>query len=145
MNKENLLSLIKSFTVFENDGLKPVKKIAGYHQFFAVKKAIEKTISATSESGDRKIGVMWHTQGSGKSLLMAFYAGQAILHPKMANPTIVVLTDRNDLDDQLFGTFSGCSDLIRQTPSQSRIRSDLKELLSVSSGGVIFTTIQKFT
>ena len=144
-NKENLLSLIKSFTVFENDGLKPVKKIAGYHQFFAVKKAIEKTVSATSESGDRKIGVMWHTQGSGKSLLMAFYAGQAILHPKMANPTIVVLTDRNDLDDQLFGTFSGCSDLIRQAPSQAESRSDLKELLSVSSGGVIFTTIQKFT
>src|SRR5690606_16367940 len=95
-------------------------------------------------SGDRKVGVIWHTQGSGKSLLMAFYAGLLVVEPRMANPTLVVLTDRNDLDDQLFGTFSMCKDLIRQTPVQASSREDLVALLNRASGGVIFTTLQKF-
>src|SRR5919205_939390 len=94
--------------------------------------------------GDRRVGVVWHTQGSGKSLTMAFYAGRVILHPAMANPTIVVLTDRNDLDDQLFGTFSRCKDLLRQPPVQAESRAHLRELLSVAAGGVVFTTIHKF-
>ncbi len=97
-----------------------------------------------SEPGDRRIGVVWHTQGSGKSLTMAFYAGRVILHPAMANPTIVVLTDRNDLDDQLFGTFARCRDLLRQPPVQAADRADLRAKLAVASGGVVFTTIQKF-
>ena len=88
--------------------------------------------------------MIWHTQGSGKSLLMAFYAGQIIKHPAMQNPTLVVLTDRNDLDDQLFGTFSMCKDLLRQTPQQAEDRDDLRRLLDRPSGGVIFTTLQKF-
>src|SRR5438552_2532899 len=96
------------------------------------------------EPGDRRVGVVWHTQGSGKSLTMAFYAGRVILHPEMANPTIVVLTDRNDLDDQLFGTFARCRDLLRQPPVQAADRADLRAKLAVASGGVVFTTIQKF-
>src|SRR5207249_6364264 len=96
------------------------------------------------EAGDRRVGVVWHTQGSGKSLTMAFYAGRVILHPAMANPTIVVLTDRNDLDDQLFGTFSRCRDLLRQPPTQAESRADLRAKLRVEAGGVVFTTIQKF-
>ena len=94
--------------------------------------------------GDRRIGVIWHTQGSGKSLSMAFYAGRIIRELAMANPTIVVLTDRNDLDDQLFGTFSRCQDLLRQPPAQAASRADLRAKLAVDSGGVVFTTIQKF-
>ena len=94
--------------------------------------------------GDKRIGVIWHTQGAGKSLTMAFYAGRIVREPAMSNPTIVVLTDRNDLDDQLFGTFSRCSDLLRQTPTQAESRADLRRKLSVASGGVVFTTIQKF-
>jgi len=144
-NKTNLLSMLQSFVVFENTGSELIKKIAGYHQFFAVKKAVDCTIKATDEKGDKRVGVIWHTQGSGKSLLMAFYAGKIIAHPQMINPTLIVLTDRNDLDDQLFTTFSGCIDLIRQKPVQAKDRDDLKKLLSVSSGGVIFTTIQKFS
>src|SRR6185437_15906779 len=101
-------------------------------------------LSATAPDGDRKVGVIWHTQGSGKSLLMAFYAGQVIKHPAMQNPTLVLLTDRNDLDDQLFGTFSMCKDLLRQTPQQAADRDDLRRLLDRPSGGVIFTTLQKF-
>ena len=96
------------------------------------------------EPGDRRVGVVWHTQGSGKSLTMAFYAGRVILHPAMANPTIVVLTDRNDLDDQLFGTFARCRDLLRQPPVQAADRADLRAKLAVAAGGVVFTTIQKF-
>src|SRR5205807_3209088 len=96
------------------------------------------------EPGDRRIGVVWHTQGSGKSLTMAFYAGRVIREPAMANPTIVVLTDRNDLDDQLFGTFSRCQDLLRQSPVQAQSRADLRVKLAVEVGGVVFTTIQKF-
>ena len=130
--------------VFENTGSGLIKKIAGYHQFHAVHKAVECTISASGDSGDNRVGVIWHTQGSGKSLLMAFYAGRVIAHPQMANPTLIVLTDRNDLDDQLFATFAGCKDLIRQTPVQANDREHLQRLLAVPSGGVIFTTIQKF-
>src|SRR5260370_31602019 len=96
------------------------------------------------EEGDRRVGVVWHTQGSGKSLSMAFYAGRLVLEPAMENPTIVVITDRNDLDDQLFGTFSRCHELLRQKPVQAESRDHLRELLQRASGGVIFTTVQKF-
>lgn len=144
-DKSRLLSLLRGFIVFENTGSGIIKKIAGYHQYHAVKKAVQCTIKATDDSGDHRVGVIWHTQGSGKSLLMVFYAGEVISHPQMANPTLVVLTDRNDLDDQLFSTFAGCKDLIRQTPVQAKDREHLKKLLSVPSGGVIFTTIQKFS
>jgi type I restriction enzyme, R subunit len=143
-NKERLLSLLRGFIVFENTGGGLIKKVAGYHQFHAVHKAVNCTIEATSDMGDKRVGVIWHTQGSGKSLLMAFYAGEVIANPKMANPTLIVLTDRNDLDDQLFATFAGCKDLIRQTPVQAKDREHLQKLLAVPSGGVIFTTIQKF-
>src|SRR5919199_4613891 len=118
--------------------------MAAYHQFHAVRKAVASTVEAASAGGDRRAGVVWHTQGAGKSLTMAFYAGKVIRHPAMANPTLVVLTDRNDLDDQLFGTFSACSDLLRQAPQQAESREHLRELLSVAAGGVVFTTIQKF-
>ncbi|MDB2699977.1 type I restriction endonuclease subunit R [Alphaproteobacteria bacterium] len=144
-NKSNLLSMLRGFTVFENTGSDLIKKIAGYHQFHAVHKAVQCTINATDDSGDNRVGVIWHTQGSGKSLLMAFYAGEVIAHPMMENPTLIVLTDRNDLDDQLFATFAGCKDLIRQTPVQADDREHLQKLLAVPSGGVIFTTIQKFS
>jgi type I restriction enzyme R subunit len=159
-----LLDLLRDFTVFGETGSGLVKIIAGYHQFHAVRHAVDSTIRAsmplegvaegpashglpsvkTQKRGDRRAGVIWHTQGSGKSLLMAFYAGCLIKHPAMANPTLVVLTDRNDLDDQLFGTFSMCRDLIRQTPVQAESREHLQELLDRASGGVIFTTLQKF-
>ncbi len=165
---ERFLSLLRDFTVFEDDGSgKLVKKMAGYHQFHAVRVAVGETLRAAElqsegrsvadsagrcESGrqsggtpgDRRIGVVWHTQGSGKSLTMAFYAGAIVREPAMQNPTIVVLTDRNDLDDQLFTTFSRCQDLLRQPPVQAESRADLREKLSVASGGVVFTTIQKF-
>lgn len=143
-DKPRLLSMLRGFMVFENTGSDLIKKIAGYHQFHAVHKAVQCTINATGENGDNRVGVIWHTQGSGKSLLMAFYAGEVITHPQMANPTLIVLTDRNDLDDQLFATFAGCKDLIRQTPVQANDREHLQKLLAVPSGGVIFTTIQKF-
>lgn len=120
------------------------KIIAGYHQFHAVKRAVASTVDASRSGGDRKVGVIWRTQGSGKSLLMAFYAGQLVREPAMENPTIVVITDRNDLDDQLFCTFSMCRNLIRQTPVQADSRKDLQKALSRASGGVVFTTIQKF-
>ena len=100
--------------------------MAGYHQFHAVNKAVDCTLKAISPKGDRRVGVVWHTQGSGKSLTMAFYAGKVIRHPKMANPTLVVITDRNDLDDQLFGTFSGCHELLRQKPVQADDRDEVK-------------------
>ena len=102
-------------------------------------------MEATRPDGDRKIGVIWHTQGSGKSLLMAFFAGLIVKAPALENPTIVVLTDRNDLDDQLYSTFGLCRDLVRQTPEQADSRDELKRLLSRTSGGVIFTTVQKFS
>ena len=176
LNKETLLDLIRSFTVFEksktedkNTGIttvKTVKKIAAYHQYYAVNKAVESTVRATGinlsdifvlkedpavyglkdvkeqPQGDHKAGVVWHTQGSGKSLSMVFYVGKIVR--TMSNPTVVVITDRNDLDDQLFGTFADCRQLLRQTPIQAEDRATLKDLLRVASGGVIFTTIQKF-
>jgi len=170
--KTRFLSLLRDFTVFGDTGAGLVKIVAGYHQFHAVKRAVVSTLRAMPQqkaqapdfgpgmhedpaeyglpdvgshtAGDRRIGIIWHTQGSGKSLLMAFYAGQIVAHPAMENPTVVVITDRNDLDDQLFGTFSMCRDLLRQTPQQAESREDLQKVLSRPSGGVIFTTIQKF-
>ena len=156
------LSLVRDFIVFEDDGSGALlKKMAGYHQFHAVDAAVAETLRAAERlkeeggrqesgrkaggaPGDRRIGVVWHTQGSGKSLTMAFYAGRIIREPAMANPTVVVLTDRNDLDDQLFATFSRCRELLRQPPVQAGSRADLRNKLSVESGGVVFTTIQKF-
>ncbi len=166
-DQRRFLDLVRHFVVFEDlGGGSLVKKVAGYHQFHAVNVAVEETVRATraasshrvaespgryetgrrpgGEPGDRRVGVVWHTQGSGKSLTMAFYAGRVILHPQMANPTVVVLTDRNDLDDQLYGVFARCSDLLRQPPVQAADRADLRAKLSVASGGVVFTTIQKF-
>jgi type I restriction enzyme R subunit len=161
--KRRFLDLLRHFIVFEDAGGGNVtKKLAGYHQFHAVDVAVEETLRAAQshragevlgryggqrpggDTGDRRIGVVWHTQGSGKSLTMAFYAGRVILEPAMENPTVVVLTDRNDLDDQLFGTFARCRDLLRQDPVQAIDRADLRSKLSVASGGVVFTTIQKF-
>ncbi len=169
--RQRFLNLLRHFIVFEDSAAAGgagalIKKMAGYHQFHAVNAAMEETLRAaqwvTADRvqdapgryqpgerpgglpGDRRVGVIWHTQGSGKSLTMAFYAGRVILHPAMANPTIVVLTDRNDLDDQLFGTFARCRDLLRQRPVQAADRADLRAKLAVASGGVVFTTIQKF-
>ena len=141
---ERLLDLIRYFVVFEIDGAAIAKKIAAYHQYHAVNKAIAETLKATQLDGDQRVGVVWHTQGSGKSLSMLFYAGKIIQHPALANPTLVILTDRNDLDDQLFDVFAGGQELLRQTPQQAEDRAHLKELLQVASGGVVFTTIQKF-
>jgi len=173
--RQRFLDLIRDFTVFGETGSGLTKILAGYHQFHAVKRAVASTIRALTlnnkkpdsaskyggfaeesstyglpgvenyPKGDKRIGVIWHTQGSGKSLLMAFYAGQLVRLPEMENPTIVVITDRNDLDDQLFGTFSMCRDLIRQTPIQANSRDDLRSALNRASGGMIFTTIQKFS
>lgn len=152
LNKQVLLDLVGHFVVFEKTkkedaktglaSVVTVKKIAAYHQYFAVNKAIEKTLVASSENGDRKAGVVWHTQGSGKSLSMVFYTGKTVL--KLNNPTIVVITDRNDLDEQLFDTFAGCKQLLRQDPVKAENRENLKELLKVAGGGIIFSTIQKF-
>ena len=170
-DKRRMLDLIRHFIVFEDEGGgQLVKKMAGYHQFHAVNAALEETLRAADklskvvgiseepgkyysradkakekrDVGDRRVGVVWHTQGSGKSLTMAFYSGKVILNPAMENPTLVILTDRNDLDDQLFGTFSRCHELLRQAPMQAGDRKHLRELLQVASGGVVFTTIQKF-
>ena len=180
LNKETLLDLIRHFVVFEKSsrideqsGLTQteiIKKLAAYHQYYAVNRAVESTLRAAGfikekdvkqsgvkdespesfglpgvkkqKSGDRKAGVVWHTQGSGKSLSMVFYTGKVVL--KMNNPTILVITDRNDLDDQLFDTFAASRQLLRQEPVQAKDRNHLKELLKVGSGGVVFTTIQKF-
>lgn len=178
LNKETLIDLISHFIVFEKSKredpgtgvitITTVKKLAAYHQYYAVNRAVESTIRASGISikdvpsrfltdtpenyglpgvkkqpiGDRKGGVVWHTQGSGKSLSMVFYAGKIVL--AMDNPTIVVITDRNDLDDQLFDTFAASKQLLRQDPVQAEDRNHLKELLKVGSGGVVFTTIQKF-
>ena len=142
--KSRFLDLVRNFVVFEDDGGKVTKKVAAYHQFHAVNKAVECTVTASSMTGDKRAGVVWHTQGSGKSLSMVFYAGKLIKDHRMENPTIVVLTDRIDLDGQLFDTFSRCQRLLRQTPVQAGDRDELRDLLRVSSGGVVFTTIQKF-
>lgn len=142
--KVRLLDLIRNFIVFQNSKGKTIKIIAGYHQYFAVRKAVERTRNALEEHS-RKVGVVWHTQGSGKSLSMVFYTGCIVSNPEFNNPTIVVLTDRNDLDNQLFDTFCSSSKLLlRQTPKQAKSREHLKELLKVKAGGIIFTTIQKF-
>ena len=178
-DKRRFLDLVLNFVVFDDDGATIAKKAAAYHQYHAVNKALECTLSACAIDTDpgmlygrfpeqdeynpfevrepsvaygpgsehfsgRRIGVIWHTQGSGKSLLMAFFAGKVIRHPAMENPTLLMITDRNDLDDQLFGTFSSCRDLLRQTPVQASSRPHLKELLQVPAGGVVSTTIQKF-
>lgn len=143
-NKQTLLDAIKNFVVYEKNEKETIKKIAQYHQYYAVNKAINTTIKATATDGDRKAGVVWHTQGSGKSLSMVFYSGKIITNELMENPTIIILTDRNDLDDQLFETFSNCQQLLRQQPQQAENRRNLKELLTVASGGIVFTTIQKF-
>jgi type I restriction enzyme, R subunit len=142
--RRNFLKLIRDFTVFGDRGEGPFKIIAGYHQFHGAQKALNEAINASQPEGDRKIGVVWHTQGSGKSFLMAFFAGLAVRSPDLQNPTLVVLTDRNDLDDQLYATFSLCRDLIGQKPEQAENRDDLKRLLDRSAGGVVFTTVQKF-
>ena len=144
-DQRRFLSLVRFHTVFEADGKGSwLKKLAAYHQFHAVESAVKETIKASRPSGDKRIGVVWHTTGSGKSLSMVMYAGRIILEPAMENPTIVVITDRNDLDNQLFDTFCACSELLRQTPVQARDRDNLRELLKVASGGVVFTTVQKF-
>jgi type I restriction enzyme R subunit len=167
-NKKTLLDVIRHFIVFEKTKEKTVKKIAAYHQYYAVNKAIASTLRASASVasgniviredpaeyglpsveeqpvGDKRAGVVWHTQGSGKSLSMIFYAGKLVLSEEMNNPTIVVLTDRNDLDQQLFETFTNCQQLLRQTPVQAANRDELKKLLAVASGGIVFTTIQKF-
>lgn len=162
--KTRLLALLRDFIVFEEIQEKGqvVKLVAGYHQFHAVHVAVQETIRASragapvkegafwadgqpgGKPGDRRAGVVWHTQGSGKSLSMLFFARRIILHPEMQNPTLVILTDRNDLDDQLFGQFQRCHEHLRQMPVQAESREHLRELLKVASGGVIFTTIQKF-
>ena len=144
-DKTRFLALLRDFSVFGDKGDGPFKIIAGYHQFHGAQNALRHAIDATSEGGDRKIGVIWHTQGSGKSLLMAFFAGLVVRAAALENPTVLVVTDRNDLDDQLFGTFSLCRDLLRQTPEQAEDRDDLRRLLDRASGGVIFTTMQKFS
>ena len=142
--KERLLDIIRNFIVYQSNGEKTIKILAGYHQYFAVRKAVESTKEALNNKSG-KAGVVWHTQGSGKSLSMVFYSGIIVSDPEFENPTLVVLTDRNDLDNQLFGTFSASSKLLlRQTPKQAESRSHLKELLDVKAGGIIFTTIQKF-
>lgn len=145
MQPERLLQLVRDFTVFGDKGDGVFKIIAGYHQFHGARKALASAIEAVSADGDRKVGVIWHTQGSGKSFLMAFFAGLLVRAPELQNPTILVVTDRNDLDDQLYGTFSLCRDLIRQTPEQIEDRDDLRQKLDRQSGGVIFSTLQKFS
>jgi len=141
-DKSRLLDIIFCFVAFDEGKEKIDKKIAAYHQYHATNKAIEKTLKATSASGDQRGGVVWHTQGSGKSLTMVFYTGKLV--EVLDNPTIVILTDRNDLDNQLFKTFSRCSELLRQEPKQAKNRRHLRDLLRVTAGGVVFTTIQKF-
>ena len=144
-HKDRFLNYLKHFVVFEETESGTItKKIAGYHQFHAVQTAVNTTLNASGDDGNQQCGVVWHTQGSGKSLTMAFYAGSIVQHPQMENPTLVVITDTNDLDDQLFGTFARCHQLLRQKPTQAENRKHLRELLKVASGGVVFTTIHKF-
>lgn len=143
--RDRFLDIIKHFVLFQSDGKVTIKILAGYHQYHAVNKAVESTERATQESGDRRIGVVWHTQGSGKSLSMVFYAGKLVINEELENPTIVIITDRNDLDDQLYGTFLKSKDILRSTPVQATDRAHLRDLLNNrTSGGIIFTTIHKF-
>jgi len=154
LNPTTLLDLVRNFIVFEKakkediktgiTQIETIKKLAAYHQYYAVNKAVESTIAASGKNGNKKGGVVWHTQGSGKSLSMVFYSGKLITAPEMENPTILVITDRNDLDDQLFDTFANSKQLLRQEPIQATDREQLKELLKVASGGIVFATIQKF-
>lgn len=154
LNPATLLDLTRNFIVFEKSkkedpktGITQIeteKKLAAYHQYYAVNKAVQSSIQASGIHGDKRGGVVWHTQGSGKSLSMVFYSGKLITAPEMQNPTIVVITDRNDLDEQLFDIFAASRQLLRQDPVQAKDREHLKELLKVSSGGIVFTTIQKF-
>lgn len=154
-NSELLLDYIRFFVLFENDGKRLIKKIAAYHQFHAVREAVAATIVASTGKhlplrsnitpGSKKAGVVWHTQGSGKSISMCCYAGKLLQQTEMNNPTIVVVTDRNDLDGQLYATFCQAHDLLKQTPLQANDRDELRELLNArESGGIIFTTVQKF-
>jgi type I restriction enzyme R subunit len=159
---ELLLDYIRHFVLFENDGDEVIKKIAGYHQFHAVREAVRATVIAASRPesiaepranygdkvipGSGKAGVVWHTQGSGKSISMVCYAGKLLAQPEMNNPTIVVVTDRNDLDGQLYNTFAMAADTLKQTPVQAGDRDELREILAArQSGGIIFTTVQKFS
>jgi type I restriction enzyme R subunit len=161
---ELLLDYIRYFIIFEQEGDTVIKKIAGYHQFHAVREAVRITVIASKQPedgqiaenragygqevvpGSRKAGVVWHTQGSGKSISMCCYAGKLLQQPEMNNPTIVVVTDRNDLDGQLFNTFTNARELLRQTPVQAGSRDDLREMLAArQAGGIIFTTVQKFS
>ena len=154
LNPSTLLDLVRNFIVFEKSKkedaktgitqIETVKKLAAYHQYYAVNKAVQSSIIASGVNGDKRGGVVWHTQGSGKSLSMVFYSGKLITAPEMQNPTILVITDRNDLDDQLFDTFANSKQLLRQEPVQAKDREHLKELLKVASGGIVFATIQKF-
>ena len=154
LNPKTLLDITRNFIVFQKTKkedpktgitlINTEKILAAYHQYYAVKKAVQSSIKASSMQGDKRGGVVWHTQGSGKSLSMVFYAALLITAPEMENPTIVVITDRNDLDDQLFDTFAASTQLLRQDPIQADSREDLKKLLKVASGGIVFTTIQKF-
>jgi type I restriction enzyme, R subunit len=154
MQPATLLDLVRNFIVFEKSKKEDIdtgliqiqteKKLAAYHQYYAVNKAVQSTVQASGVNGDKRGGIVWHTQGSGKSLSMVFYSGKLITSPEMQNPTIVVITDRNDLDDQLFDTFASSVQLLRQEPVQAESREHLKLLLKVASGGIIFTTIQKF-
>lgn len=144
LKKERLLDIIRNYIVYQDNKGETVKIVAGYHQYFAVSKAVERTKEAL-DNNSKKVGVVWHTQGSGKSFSMVFYTGLLVSNPALNNPTIVVLTDRNDLDNQLFSTFAACSKLLlRQEPKQASSREHLKELLKVNAGGIVFTTIQKF-
>jgi type I restriction enzyme, R subunit len=154
LNPSIFLDLVRNFIVFvkhpkfdKETGISQIetsKILAAYHQHYAVNKAVQSTIIASGKNGDKRGGVVWHTQGSGKSLSMVFYAGKLITSPKMENPTILVITDRNDLDNQLFETFASAKQLLRQEPVQAKDREHLKEVLKVASGGIVFTTIQKF-
>lgn len=144
---DRFLDIIRSYIVFERDEEKHtyIKKLAAYHQYWAVNKALDSTLNSIQPESDHRIGVVWHTQGSGKSLSMVFYSGKLVIDQQMQNPTIIVITDRNDLDDQLFGTFGNCNDLLRQIPLQADSRNNLQELLNQrEAGGIIFTTNAKF-
>ncbi len=147
-DKARLLDIVRSFIVFEIDSKDEatiVKKVAAYHQYWVVNKALQSTLRASGEQGDQRAGVVWHTQGSGKSLSMVFYTGKMMRSFELHNPTIVVVTDRNDLDGQLFDTFSACRELLGEDPQQADTRSKMRELLDRNAGGIIFTTIQKFS
>ncbi|MBY0472994.1 type I restriction endonuclease subunit R [Patescibacteria group bacterium] len=143
---ERIVDVVRNFIVFHKDGEQSyLKVLAAYHQYWAVNKALNSTLAAVTEKHDGRAGVVWHTQGSGKSLSMVFYTGKLVGNGKLQNPTVVVITDRNDLDEQLFDTFGNCIDILRQTPVQAATRKELRDLLTRESGGVIFATIQKFT